>query len=99
MKVERNGMKRNEKESFGMNRNDFTEPIGIMTRNDRKNDRKRPEMTGNDRKRPQVLPPVLLPRGMDSTEIPRFSPHFPRFSVQIPRYLNKNPYICIVFHF
>ena len=31
-----------------MNRNDFAESIGIMTRNDRKNDRKCPEMTGND---------------------------------------------------
>ena len=40
MKVERSGMKWNEKESFGMNRNDFAESIGIMTRNDRKNDRK-----------------------------------------------------------
>lgn len=44
MKVERKWnesvMKWKEKESFGMNRNDFAESIGIMTRNDRKNDRK-----------------------------------------------------------
>lgn len=41
---------RNEKESNGIKRNDFAESFGIITRNDRKNDRKRPEMTGNDRR-------------------------------------------------
>ena len=48
-----------------------------------------PGMTGNDcendRKRPQDLPSVQPLRGMDSSEIPRFSPHFPRFSVHIPQ--------------
>lgn len=38
-------MKRNEKERKGMKRNDFSESIGIMFRNDRKNDRKRPKTT------------------------------------------------------
>lgn len=41
---------RNKKESNGTNRNDFAESFGIITRNDRKNDRKRPETTGNDRR-------------------------------------------------
>ena len=83
---------------------------GMILRNQSENDRKWPEMTGNDRndvritsgndrKRPQDLPSVLPLRGMDSSEIPRFSVHFPRFSVHIPRNLNKIPYICIVFHF
>lgn len=75
---------RNQSESIGINRK--------MTGNDR-------ITTENDRKRPQDLPSVLPLRGMDSSEIPRFSPHFPRFSVHIPRNLNKIPYICIVFHF
>ena len=55
-----------------------SESIGInrkMTGNDRK----------NDRKRPQDLPSVLPLRGMDSSEIPRFSPHFPRFSPHFPQ--------------
>lgn len=42
-------------------------------------------MTRNDRKRPQDLPSILPPRGMDSTEIPRFSPHFPRKFSDFPR--------------
>ena len=79
---------RNQSESIGINRK--------MTGNDRKNERITSE---NDRKRPQDLPSVLPLRGMDSSEIPRFSVHFPRFSVHIPRNLNKIPYICIVFHF
>lgn len=63
-----------------MKRNDFPESIGInrtMTGNNRKNER---ITTENDRKRPQDLPSVLPLRGMDSSEIPRFSVHFPRFS-------------------
>ena len=61
-----------------MKKNDFPESIGInrkMTGNNRKNER---ITTGNDRKRPQDLPSVLPLRGMDSSEIPRFSVHFPR---------------------
>lgn len=46
-------------------------------------------MTGNDRKRPQDLPSVLPPGGMDSTEIPRFSPHFPRKFPDFPRFSLK----------
>lgn len=76
---------RNEKERKEIKRNDFAESFGIITGNDRKNDRKRPKTTGNDRKRPQDLPSVLPLRGMDSSEIPRFSPYFPRFSVHIPQ--------------
>ena len=33
-------MKRNKKESNGIKRNDFAESIGIISRNDAKNDRK-----------------------------------------------------------
>ena len=68
-----------------MKRNDFPESIGInrkMTGNDRKNER---ITTGNDRKRPQDLPSVLPLRGMDSSEIPRFSVHFPRKFPDFPR--------------
>ena len=68
-----------------MKRNDFAESFGIITRNDRKRLQKRPEMTGNDRKRPQDLPSVLPLRGMDSSEIPRFSVHFPRKFPDFPR--------------
>lgn len=64
----------------------------FFSRNDRKRPRKRPETTAK-------IGHPARGRGMDSSEIPRFSPHFPRFSVQISRYLNKIPYICIVFHF
>lgn len=69
-----------------MKRNDFPESIGInrkMTGNDRKNER---ITTENDRKRPQDLPSVLPLRGMDSSEIPRFSPHFPRKFPDFPRF-------------
>ena len=65
---------RNQSESIGINRK--------MTGNDRKNER---ITTGNDRKRPQDLPSVLPLRGMDSSEIPRFSVHFPRKFPDFPR--------------
>ena len=78
-------MKRNQTESNGMILRNHSESFGIITRNDRKNDRKRPEMTGNDRKRPQDLPSVLPLRGMDSSGIPRFSVHFPRKFPDFPR--------------
>jgi hypothetical protein len=68
-----------------MKRNDFPESIGInrkMTGNDRKNER---ITTENDRKRPQDLPSVLPLRGMDSSEIPRFSTYFPRKFPEFPR--------------
>ena len=42
-------------------------------------------MTRNDRKRPQDLPSFLPLRGMDSSEIPRFSVHFPRKFHDFPR--------------
>lgn len=76
---------RNEKERKGIKRNDFADSIGInrkMTGNDRKNERITSE---NDRKRPQDLPSVLPLRGMDSSEIPRFSVHFPRKFPDFPR--------------
>ena len=62
---------------------------GIKTERNRNESESYPGMTGNDcendRKRLQDLPSVLPLRGMDSSEIPRFSPHFPRFSVHIPQ--------------
>lgn len=69
---------RNQSESIGINRK--------MTGNDRKNER---ITTGNDRKRPQDLPSVLPLRGMDSSEIPRFSVHFPRKFPDFPRFSPK----------
>lgn len=56
-----------------MKRNDFPESIGInrkMTGNDRKNDRKRPEMTGNDRR-------IFLRFCHFEEWIPRKFPDFP----------------------
>lgn len=92
-------MKRNQTESNGMILRIHSESYPGMTGNDRKNDRKRPKTTGkttgNDRKRPQDLPSVLPLRGMDSSEIPRFSVHFPRFFTYFPRFSVKIPYICI----
>lgn len=76
------GMKRNKKEWFsGINRN--------QSENDREWPEKRANYeritTENDRKRPQDLPSVLPLRGMDSSEIPRFSVHFPRKFPDFPR--------------
>lgn len=74
---------RNQSESIGINRK--------MTGNDRKTERITSE---NDRKRPQDLPSVLPLRGMDSSEIPRFSPKFsdfPRFSLIFPDFLRYSP--------
>ena len=60
-------MKRNQN---GIKRNDFAESFGIITRNDRKNDRKRPEMTGNDRR-------IFLQFCHFEEWIPREFPDFP----------------------
>lgn len=60
-----------------MNRNDFAESIGIMTRNDRKNDRKRPEMTGNDRM-------IFLRFSHLEEWFPRKFPDFPRIFLDFP---------------
>lgn len=79
-------MKRNQTESNGMILRNHSESYPGMTGNDRKNDRKRPEMTKNDRKRPHDLPSILPLRGMDSSEIPRFSVHFPRKFPVFPRF-------------
>ena len=72
---------RNQSESIGINRK--------MTGNDRKNERitsgLRAKTTENERKRPEDLPSVLLLRGMDSSEIPRFSTYFPRKFPNFPR--------------
>ena len=73
---------RNQSESIGINRK--------MTGNDRKNERitsgLRAKTTENDRKRPQDLPSVQPLRGMESSEIPRFSVHFPRKFPDFPRF-------------
>ena len=43
-------MKRKETERIGTISRNHSESFGIITRNDRKNDRKRPKTTGNDRR-------------------------------------------------
>lgn len=93
---ERKGMKRNDiPESIGINRNQSEndrEWPELRADYDRKRPETtaitsglRPKMTENDRKRPQDLPSVLPLRGMDSSEIPRFSVHFPRKFPDFPR--------------
>lgn len=69
-------MKRNQTESNGMILRNHSESYPGMTGKDCK----------NDRKRPQELPSVLPLRGMDSSEIPRFSVHFPRKFPDFPRF-------------
>lgn len=69
-------MKRNQTESNGMILRNHSESYPGMTGKDCK----------NDRKRPQDLPSVLPLRGMDSSEIPRFSVHFPRKLPDFPRF-------------
>ena len=67
------GIKRNQTESNGIIRNDFAESFGIITRNDRKNDRKWLKTTENDRKRPRKR----VVRLEVEEWIPRKFPDFP----------------------
>lgn len=80
----------NEKERKGMILRNYSESFGIITRNDRKNDRKRPETTENDcrislrfchfeewipRKFPD-FPCIFLENSPIFSDFPQFSPIF-----------------------